>query len=61
MNIYKQVLEEKTKAMQECQKNTQNKFSCIDCEKMFECNIRAEYVKAVYENMSQGKVQNFNF
>lgn len=61
MNIYKQVLEEKTKLLQECQQNTQNKLTCIDCEKLCECDIRMSYVKAVYENMSQGKAQDFNF
>lgn len=61
MNIYKQKLFEAKQRLQTCQKETQNTLSCINCEKIFDCKIRDEFVNATYESMSEGKSQDFNF
>lgn len=61
MNIYESNLHAAKIALQDCQQQTQNKLSCIDCEKLCECEIRDTFVKATYENMSQGASQDFNF
>ncbi|MBT0879293.1 MULTISPECIES: hypothetical protein [unclassified Campylobacter] len=61
MNIYESNLQIAKKNLQDCQQKTQNKLSCIDCEKLCECDIRNAFVKATYENMSQGASQDFNF
>lgn len=35
--------------------------SCTPCEKIFECEIRKTYVKAVYESMNKGSGGGFEF
>jgi len=52
--------DEAKKRLQECQKNRQLD-SCFKCELMFDCEIRKEYVKAVYESMSLGQGGGFEF
>lgn len=47
-------LDEKKMALEQCQ-NTKNTNSCYNCENIFDCITRTEYVKAVYESMSKGK------
>ncbi len=46
-------LDEKKRILQECQ-STKNTNSCYNCEKIFDCPTRNEYVKAVYASMSKG-------
>lgn len=46
-------LDEKKVALQECQ-SAKNTNSCYNCEKIFDCATRNEYVKAVYASMSKG-------
>ncbi len=47
-------LDEKKALLQECQASKDSN-SCLECEKIFECDTRKDYVKAVYESMSKGK------
>ncbi|NLY04059.1 MAG: hypothetical protein GXZ15_04385 [Campylobacter sp.] len=46
--------------LKECQQNY--KFnSCLECEKLLDCQLRDEYVKASYESMSKGQDGGFEF
>jgi hypothetical protein len=53
------LLNEKQK-LQLCQKE-KNLQSCTPCEKFFDCEIRKEYVKTVYESMNKGSGGGFEF
>jgi hypothetical protein len=53
-------LEVKKELLQACQ-NGKNVVTCSDCEKMFECDTRKSYVKAVYESMAKGHGGGFEF
>ena len=59
-DIYEQDLQEKKVLLQACQQN-KNVVTCSDCEKMFECDTRKTYVKAVYESMAKGQGGGFEF
>jgi hypothetical protein len=59
-DIYEQDLQEKKVILQACQ-NVKNVATCSDCEKMFECETRKTYVKAVYESMAKGQGGGFEF
>lgn len=59
-DIYEQDLQEKKVLLQTCQQN-KNLATCSDCEKMFECETRKTYVKAVYESMAKGQGGGFEF
>ncbi len=59
-DIYEQDLQEKKKSLQACQ-HDKNLATCSDCEKMFECETRKAYVKAVYESMAKGQGGGFEF
>ncbi|WP_333803555.1 hypothetical protein [Sulfurospirillum sp.] len=59
-DIYEQDLQEKKVILQACQ-NAKNVATCSDCEKMFECETRKTYVKAVYESMAKGQGGGFEF
>jgi len=59
-DFYEQDLQEKKTLLQACQQD-RNLVSCSDCEKMFECEIRKAYVKAVYESMAKGQGGGFEF
>lgn len=59
-DIFEQNLQEKKALLQACQKEKEL-FTCSDCEKMFECEIRKTYVKAVYESMAKGHGGGFEF
>ena len=59
-DIYEQDLQEKKELLQACQQN-KNVVTCSDCEKMFECETRKTYVKAVYESMTKGQGGGFEF
>ena len=53
-------LDEMIKKVQECQaQKTHN--SCSVCEFYLECELRDEYVKAVYNSMSKGDTGGFEF
>ncbi len=53
-------LDEMIEKIQECQKNKTHK-SCSVCEHYFGCELRNEYVKAVYNSMSKGDTGGFEF
>ena len=57
---FEKELEAKKELLQACQKS-KNVFTCSDCEKMFECDTRKSYVKAVYESMAKGHGGGFEF
>jgi hypothetical protein len=57
---YEKDLEVKKELLQACQ-NSKNVVTCSDCEKMFECDTRKSYVKAVYESMAKGHGGGFEF
>ena len=46
--------------LQSCQK-TLGLDSCMVCEKIFDCEIRKIYIKAVYESMNKGSGGGFEF
>ena len=53
-------LDEMIKKLQACQ-NEKNHQSCSACEFYIGCEIRDEYVKAVYNSMSKGDTGGFEF
>ena len=57
---YELALAEKKKILQECQEKKELK-SCMDCEALFECEIRKTYVLTVYESMNKGQSGGFEF
>jgi len=57
---YKQNMINATKKLKECQKKLNFK-SCLNCEKLFDCEIRKEYIDAVYKSMSKGQSGGFEF
>jgi len=59
-DIYEQDLQEKKSLLQGCQ-HEKSLETCSDCEKMFECETRKAYVKAVYESMAKGQGGGFEF
>lgn len=46
--------------LQSCQKKMTHK-SCSACVHYFDCELRNEYVKAVYNSMSKGDTGGFEF
>lgn len=59
-DLFEKNLSEKTAILQECQKDKEL-HSCSECESFIGCEVRNEYVKAVYESMSKGQQGNFDF
>ncbi|HIC12207.1 MAG TPA: hypothetical protein EYO75_02310 [Sulfurimonas sp.] len=53
-------LDEMLQKLQACQVSKGHK-SCSLCEFYFRCEIRDEYVKAVYNSMSKGETGGFEF
>jgi len=53
-------LDEMIKKLQACQKEKSLK-SCSVCSLYLECELRDEYVKAVYNSMSKGDTGGFEF
>lgn len=53
-------LDESKEKVEECQKS-KTLESCMQCDVLLECEIRKNYVKAVYESMSKGQVGGFEF
>ncbi len=60
LDVWQQALEVKLTQLQECQSN-KSLGSCFECSELFECILRKEYVKAVYESMSKGSMGGFEF
>ena len=59
-DLFEQKLTEAMNAMKQCQENKQLE-SCYNCESCFGCDIRNQYVRSVYENMSKGETGGFDF
>ena len=57
---YQKQLKEKTTQLKNCLKNN-NVDSCLKCKKIIGCEIRKNYVDAVYESMSKGQGGGFEF
>ena len=53
-------LDKKLEELKACQKEMELK-SCLECEKVFECELRESYVKAVYESMNKRSGGGFEF
>jgi len=53
-------LDEMIKKLQNCQQQKTHK-SCSLCEFYLNCELRDEYIKAVYNSMSKGDTGGFEF
>ncbi len=57
---YKERLQETTQKLKSCHSELKVD-SCLNCEKIFDCEIRKEYIDAVYKSMSKGQTGGFEF
>ena len=57
---YELALIRKKEELQACQSN-QEVPSCYECEKLLDCDLRREYVDAVYRSMHKDKGGGFEF
>ena len=53
-------LDEMIIKVQSCQEE-KNLKSCTACESFLQCDLRNEYIKAVYNSMSKGDTGGFEF
>jgi len=53
-------LQQKKVELQRCQEEKQLE-SCMKCDVILECELRENYVKAVYESMNKGSGGGFEF
>ena len=53
-------LQQKKSALETCQAEQQVK-SCMQCDKILECEVREASIKAVYDSMSKGTGGGFEF
>ena len=53
-------LDQKLKEVQACQEQ-KGLSECLKCDLTFECEIRKDYVRAVYESMNKGAGGGFEF
>ncbi|MCK9490448.1 MAG: hypothetical protein M0Q24_00025 [Sulfurimonas sp.] len=53
-------LDEMIQKVQDCQKD-RTLESCSLCEKYLACELRTEYISAVYNSMSKGETGGFEF
>jgi hypothetical protein len=53
-------LQQKLQELQNCQEKKDLK-SCLKCQEVLECQIRDDYILAVYESMNKGKGGGFEF
>jgi len=60
MDKFELYLDEMIEKVQNCQKEKTIK-SCSSCEEYLRCELRSEYVKAVYNSMSKGDTGGFEF
>jgi hypothetical protein len=58
--VFEQKLDKELKNLEDCQKKHQVK-SCSDCEHYIGCEVRKNYVNAVYNSMSKGATGGFEF
>jgi len=57
---FEQNLDKNKEILMQCQ-NTKNLNSCYNCEQIFSCATRKNYVDAVYKSMSKGNQGGFDF
>ena len=50
----------KTEELKKCQ-DERGVTSCMQCEKLLDCELRDAYVKAVYDSMNKGTGGGFEF
>ncbi len=60
MDKWEIALEDKSIELKKCQEEKHLK-SCLGCDKVNDCELRDNYVKAVYESMSKGEGGGFEF
>lgn len=60
LDEWKLALQNKKIELETCQKG-HALDSCMQCEKLLNCEIRDAYIKAVYDSMSKGKGGGFEF
>jgi predicted nucleic acid-binding Zn ribbon protein len=60
LDRWEQAREEAKQRLLACQRE-RGVDSCMKCEKILGCEIRAEYVKKVYESMNKGEGGGFEF
>jgi hypothetical protein len=60
MDRFQEELQKMLNSLQQCQRERSIE-SCLSCEKLLECEVRKEYVKAVYKSMSKGTSGGFDF
>ena len=60
LDSWDKALEIKLQVLQQCQAS-HSISDCFDCDKLLACDLRREYVKAVYESMSKGSMGGFEF
>lgn len=53
-------LQQKKSQLEACQIEQQVK-SCMNCDKLLNCEVRDAYIKAVYDSMSKGTGGGFEF
>ncbi|EBF5702459.1 hypothetical protein FI433_04765 [Campylobacter coli] len=53
---FEQDLDKKKEILSSCQSSKGLK-SCYNCDKIFNCSTRKDYVDAVYNSMSKGKTE----
>lgn len=58
--IYEEKLDAAMSDLHACQRD-HNVESCYVCEKCIGCEIRAKYIRSVYESMSKGEIGGFDF
>ena len=57
---WEQLLNEQIILLQNCQTSL-NKTSCLNCDKLLDCELRKDYINAVYSSMSKGSTGGFEF
>lgn len=57
---FEEYLDEMVIKLQDCQKQ-KGVESCSLCQSFISCELRSEYVKAVYNSMSKGSTGGFEF
>ncbi|MEA3513237.1 MAG: hypothetical protein U9R37_06515 [Campylobacterota bacterium] len=53
-------LDEELVLLKNCQKS-KNLESCMQCDKILDCEVRDKYIKVVYESMNKGSGGGFEF
>ncbi len=60
MSNFEEKLDENLKILQDCQ-NSHDLKSCFNCDEIFDCKIRNDYVDSAYDSMSKGESGDFEF